>query len=496
MTIPTNQDFANEVRADRLTIIWQLTLIGCIIIFWTVAVAGALTRANVGTWLVAPATWAVACLVTRSFLHFKRFPYAVWSYGLGALLGVSILLFIGDRLSTEMIAFICPLVVVIIGLMLSPRESLVFAILSSMLIALSAFLNPNANAIGWHQVFPIFLTFVSWILAAQVTGELYQITSWALMNYERERKTTNDLFDNRQALERSFRRSQALSEELTDANGELDKAKQAAEEATRYRGQFLANMSHELRTPLNAIIGFSETMLKFPAMYDDVELPKNYQSDLNQIYNSGRQLLSLINDILDLSKVDAGKMEILMQRVDLEELIDGVMSTAEGLVGSKPIRLEKNLPNPTPLIWADEARIRQVILNLYSNAIKFTDSGSITLSVVEVDREVRISMKDTGKGIDPQYHEAIFEEFKQAETAGRDPRSGAGLGLAICRHLLGLMSGRIWVESELGKGSTFHFLISGYRDDATRPTRRDTSTFPAALVLNPPSSSSEPEKVG
>jgi signal transduction histidine kinase len=313
------------------------------------------------------------------------------------------------------------------------------------------------------------------------------------MNYERERKTTNDLYENRQALQRSFVRSQVLSEELTDSNAELDKAKQAAEEATRYRGQFLANMSHELRTPLNAIIGFSETMLKFPAMYDDVELPKNYQSDLNQIYNSGRQLLSLINDILDLSKVDAGKMEILMQRVELDDLISSVVSTAEGLIGNKPIRLEKDLPVPLPLIWADESRIRQVLLNLYSNAVKFTESGSITLSVREVDNGVRISLKDTGKGVDSRYHEAIFEEFKQAEISGRDPRSGAGLGLAICRHLLGLMSGRIWVESEPGKGSTFHVLVSLYRDEATRPTRRDTGTFPAAVVLQPPS---EPEKVG
>ncbi len=492
MTIPTNQDFATEVRADRLTIIWQLTLIGCVVIFWTVAIAGALTRGNVVVWLLAPASWAVACLLTRTLLVKKRFPPAVWSYGLGAVLGISVVLFMGDRLSTELVAFVCPLVVVIVGLMLSPRESLIFAVLSSVLIGLSAFLNPTANPFGWYQVFPISLTFISWVLAAQVTGELYQITQWALSNYERERKTTNDLYENRQALERSFRRSQALSEELTTTNTELDKAKHAAEEATRYRGQFLANMSHELRTPLNAIIGFSETMLKFPMMYDDVELPKTYQSDLNQIYNSGRQLLSLINDILDLSKVDAGKMELFMQRVDLDELIRSVTSTAEGLIGNKPIRLETDLPTPVPLIWADESRIRQVLLNLYSNAVKFTDSGSITLSVREVDGGVRISLKDTGKGIDARYHEAIFEEFKQAETSGRDPRSGAGLGLAICRHLLGLMSGRIWVESEPGKGSTFHVLVSPYRDDATRPTRRETSTL-QAVVLPP---SPEAEKVG
>lgn len=492
MSIPTNKDFSNEVRADRLTIIWQLTIIGCIVAFWGVAVAGALTRSYVASWLVAPAAWAAACLVTRWFLGRKRFAPAVWSYGLGAIVGIAILLFTGDRLSTELIAYVCPMVVVIVGLMLSPRESFLVVLLSCLLVGISPFFNPQAHSFGIYQLFPIALTFISWVLAAQVTGELYQITQWALSNYDRERKTTSDLYENRLELEKSFRRSQALSEELQGTNQQLDHAKKAAEEATHFRGQFLANMSHELRTPLNAIIGFSETMLKFPAMYDDVELPQTYQNDLNQIYNSGRQLLSLINDILDLSKVDAGKMELFMQKVDLEELIQSVSSTADGLIGSKPIQLQQNLPNPVPYVWADESRIRQVLLNLYSNAIKFTDSGSISLSVDEGPEGVRISLRDTGKGIDPRFHEAIFEEFKQAENIGRDPRSGAGLGLAICRHLLGLMGGRIWVESEVGKGSTFHVLVSSYRDDATRPTRRDTSTVPVVVVPKDP----EMEKVG
>src|SRR5262249_40031707 len=160
-----------------------------------------------------------------------------------------------------------------------------------------------------------------------------QVTEWALMNYQRERKTTEALFDNRQLLERSLLRSQALSEELQEANQELEHARTAAEEAKHFRGQFLANMSHELRTPLNAIIGFSETMLRFPAMYDDVTLPDAYKGDLNQIYNSGRQLLSLINDILDLSKVDAGKLELHIQKVALQPIVDMVISTAQGLVG-------------------------------------------------------------------------------------------------------------------------------------------------------------------
>ena len=176
-------------------------------------------------------------------------------------------------------------------------------------------------------------------------------------------------------------------------------ARDAAEEAKHFRGQFLANMSHELRTPLNAIIGFSETMLKFPAMYDGVRLPNAYEADLQQIYTSGRQLLTLINDILDLAKVDAGKLDVRMERVDLQPVLKNVVSTASGLVGNKPVQLETDIPDYLPPVWADEARVRQVLLNLYSNAAKFTDRGSIMLTVREVDDGVRISLTDTGIGI-------------------------------------------------------------------------------------------------
>jgi signal transduction histidine kinase len=185
---------------------------------------------------------------------------------------------------------------------------------------------------------------------------------------------------------------------------------------------------------------------------------------LQQIYTSGRQLLTLINDILDLAKVDAGKLEVRMGRVELQPLITSVVSTAGGLIGGKNVRLVQNVPGYLPTVWADEARVRQVLLNLYSNAAKFTDRGEIGLNVYEIEGGVCISMSDTGIGISESNLEMIFEEFKQAETGGRDPRSGAGLGLAISRQLMTLMGGRIWAESEPGKGSTFYFTLQAYPD--------------------------------
>lgn len=481
MSIPTKQDFATEVRADRLATLWQVTLLVCLILFWVVATLTTLQRSSSLEWLAALVAVGLGCLVTRTFLRHNHYALAVWAYALGVALGGSIILMFGPQHATQIAPFIFPMLVFVIGLLLPPSHTFFMALLASIIIVVVSALNPAAEAFGSHQIIAICLTWIGALLAAQVTGELYQITEWALLNYQRERKTTEALFENRQLLERSLLRSQALSEELQETNAQLDAARVAAEEAKHFRGQFLANMSHELRTPLNAIIGFSETMLKFPQMYDNIVLPKSYESDLMQIYSSGRQLLSLINDILDLSKVDAGKLEINMQRVELEPVVRGVLSTAEGLIGSKPVKLEADLPERMPVAWADESRVRQVLLNLYSNACKFTDSGSIKLTVRETDETIHFSLSDTGPGIDPRYHEAIFEEFKQANSIGRDPRSGAGLGLAISRHLLGLMGGYIWVESELGKGSTFHFVVSSYRDDSTRP-RRNQATEEMAKV--------------
>jgi signal transduction histidine kinase len=491
VTIPTNKDFATEVRSDRLKTLWQFTFAGCLIFFWVIATIATLQKTNALYWLIAVAVWGVACLLTRGLLKINRYAHAVWTYALGGVAAGTVVLAGGDTTATQIVPFVFPLIVFVVGLLLPPISTLIIATLAAAAVAAMPFLNMTSGGWGIYQLFAILLTYTSAILAGQVTGELYQISEWALSNYQRERKTTTDLFESRQQLERALHRSEALSDELQETNTELKVARTAAEDAKHFRGQFLANMSHELRTPLNAIIGFSETMLKFPAMYDDVTLPKGYEADLNQIYNSGRQLLSLINDILDLSKVDAGKLELHIQRVALEPICNMVVSTAQGLVGERKIKLEKDYNEPLPAVWADEGRVRQVLLNLYSNAVKFTESGSITLIVRETDEGVRISVKDTGKGIDPQYHEVIFEEFKQADAGGRDPRSGAGLGLAISRHLLGLMQGRIWVESETGKGSTFNIVLPAYQELASKPKRTDV--FPA--IVEPGKPAEKVEKV-
>lgn len=226
-------------------------------------------------------------------------------------------------------------------------------------------------------------------------------------------------------------------------------------EVDQIKTQFLANMSHELRTPLNSIIGFSRVILKGI----DGPLTDQQQEDLNAIYNSGQHLLGLINDILDISKIEAGKMELAFETVDLNELISGVLSTAIALVKDKPIKLQQSVPDNLPEIKADARRVRQVVLNLVSNAAKFTEEGFIHVQAEAGPEEVTISVADSGPGIPPDRLEDIFEPFTQADSTPSRKHGGTGLGLTISNSFVELHGGRMWVESEVDVGSTFYFTL-------------------------------------
>jgi signal transduction histidine kinase len=221
-------------------------------------------------------------------------------------------------------------------------------------------------------------------------------------------------------------------------------------------------------------------MLKFPMMYDDQNLPEAYRTDLNQIFDSGRQLLHVINDILDLARVDAGKLEIHMGAAKITPLIEASTTLTKGLIGTKPIQIKKHIPEDLPLVWADESRLRQVLLNVLSNAAKYTDEGFIEVTIEHIGDEIQFKVQDTGIGIHEKYQSTLFEEFQQAENiTGRDPRAGAGLGLAITRQLVTLMDGKIGFESEIGKGSTFYFTLNVY-DEQDKALPKVTDVTPLA----------------
>lgn len=251
-------------------------------------------------------------------------------------------------------------------------------------------------------------------------------------------------------------RSYELAQQAVNEMRELD----------RIKSQFLANMSHELRTPLNSIIGFSRVILK------GIDGPINDQQhqDLSAIYNSGQHLLNLINDVLDLSKIEAGKMELAIEEINITDTINSVMSTAIGLIKDKPVRLEKEIAINIPTVRADAMRIRQVLLNLMANAAKFTEQGTITVEATPHTsstgiQEVLVSVRDTGPGISPEDQNKLFQAFSQVDSSPTRKSGGTGLGLSICHRLIELHGGRIGVHSVVGEGSTFYFTVPVYHQE-------------------------------
>jgi signal transduction histidine kinase len=248
-----------------------------------------------------------------------------------------------------------------------------------------------------------------------------------------------------------------LFRNLKQSERALRESKERAESASNAKSEFLANMSHELRTPLNAIIGFSEIL------HDGVcgELNKEQKESVNDIHESGKHLLQMINDILDLSKVEAGKMELQLDFFSISDSMEDIHSIVRDGVNKKHLDMQFLIQDDLPDIYADKVKFKRIMYNLLSNAVKFTsDRGSIAINVGFDGAKYLISIADTGIGIDPKDHEVIFEEFRQIDSSQSRQYEGTGLGLALSRKLVELHGGKIWVESDgLGMGSKFSFTL-------------------------------------
>jgi signal transduction histidine kinase len=240
----------------------------------------------------------------------------------------------------------------------------------------------------------------------------------------------------------------AYDKQLRETNAQLSRASQ-------FKSEFLAKMSHQLRTPLTAIIGFCEVL----AQGMDGELNRDQAQDIGEIHKSGLVLLELVNDILDLSKIEAGKVEIALQEVDLPSVVDQVIATMHQIAESKALKLTSDLSSEVSKVRGDPVRVREVLTNLVSNAIKFTPAGSVAIRGMPVGAMAEISVLDTGIGIEPAAHQRIFEEFRQASDKISRDYGGSGLGLAIARKLVELQGGQMGLESEPGKGSRFWFTL-------------------------------------
>jgi len=236
---------------------------------------------------------------------------------------------------------------------------------------------------------------------------------------------------------------------------EIQEKSRQVEEASKHKSQFLANMSHELRTPLNAILGYTELVLD--GIYGDA--PEKMRNVLERIQTNGKHLLGLINDVLDLSKIEAGQLVLTLNDYSIKDMMQGVYVAVEPLAGNKKLNFKLEVPPDLPAARGDERRLSQVLLNLVGNAIKFTDTGGVAMKASAANGSYTVAVADTGPGIAEADQAKIFEEFQQSDSTHTKAKGGTGLGLAIAKRIVEMHGGRLWVESALGSGSTFFFTV-------------------------------------
>lgn len=261
-------------------------------------------------------------------------------------------------------------------------------------------------------------------------------------------KTTVDLL-------RTFAAQSVLAIQNARLFSEVHEKSRQVEIESRHKSQFLANMSHELRTPLNAILGYTELVLD--RIYGDI--PDRMRGVMERVQVNGRHLLGLINDVLDLAKIEAGQLTLEMTDYSLKDVVEGVLDAVEPLAVERRITLKGEISPNFPPARGDARRIAQVLLNLVGNAIKFTDTGEVSVRASKTDRLFLIAVRDTGSGISEADQGKIFDEFQQADNSSIRRKGGTGLGLAIAKRIIEMHGGGIWVESTLGQGSTFSFTL-------------------------------------
>ena len=287
---------------------------------------------------------------------------------------------------------------------------------------------------------------------------LHLIDTWEREVTRQQSQLIAQLRERQGELNRVLKALDEAYESLKRSHDELAEARQQADEARALKEQFVANVSHELRTPLNLITGFAEIMYLNPETYDGVGWTAELENDIREMYRAARHLQSLVDDILDLSRIDAARLPLLRELLDIRVVVTEAVDTISPLARQRGLTLQAQLPEAPTQLFIDRTRIRQVLLNLLNNAVRFTDQGGIAVGLEERDRRVIVSVRDTGVGIPEGQLDRIFEGFHQVD-AGPRGRSGTGLGLTVSRQFVELHGGRMWLESKLGEGSTFYFSL-------------------------------------
>lgn len=435
---------------------------------------------NIPTLLVYAAILMLSILCAfLSWTGMQRLP--LWICAWGAL-GLSLLLVVASRgnISPSWVSVSCALAILLIG----PRAGWCAATISGVSLTVLTLAQPHrmpfseAVAASLLAIIVVFLLNVVWHV-------LVDTLQWMSDGCELAFRQSNELRNKRAELESAFKSLGLTSFALARANEQLEIMVRFAEDARRSKQEFAANVSHELRTPLNLIIGFSDVILNAPTTYYAERLPAKLLADIQAIHRNAEHLSSLVNDILDLSQMDVNYMTIVREPVRVDSFIQSALDDFRPLATRRGLAVDMAITPNLPEIYADRTRIRQVLLNLLNNALRFTETGNITIcagTMSQVDRmstagngqiqqveqpaglprdssEIVISVSDTGSGISPADLLRIFEPFTQVDNSIRRKRGGSGLGLTISKRFVELHGGQMWVRSAPGAGSTFYFSL-------------------------------------
>lgn len=425
---------------------------------WSVVVILAFPAHTLSAYGVLAVTLVAAVISYQ--LHARNLRLAVLTYVAGLFVVVAL---IANVFRTAEAFSLFALVVLVTAALTGARAVWLMTLACVVLITILG-LSGSTGVFGLAA--PLLVVALTALTAWLSARRLFTALEWALNMTAESQRNAAEAQKHRGEVQRVLKNLDEAYVRLEHTNEALMFAREAAEKAYRFKSDFVANVSHELRTPLNLIIGFSEMMATAPESYGGVQLPREYRGDVTAIYRSAKHLSDLINDVLDLSQIEAGRMPINKELTDLGGVVREACDIVRGLIEARGLRLEVVIPDDLPLIRLDRTRIRQVLLNLLTNATRFTDRGFIRARVsVDVDAnsspshqpEVIVAVEDSGRGIPPDKLAHAFEAFTQLHED--QIREGTGLGLAVSKRFITLHGGRMWIESREGQGTSVGFAL-------------------------------------
>jgi signal transduction histidine kinase len=397
----------------------------------------------------------VALIVYRLLDRAFRVAQIIWQVGLGLAI-----LVLAMTLGQVEILFLLALLPLMAIFALGVRGGLLSqaGVIALVLFASQQTIFPRVSE--EHQIAIILAGLLCGLLGWALSSPLVTVMDWYAYAFEKSQANLEQVRQQRTQLNQALNQLDQANQQLQRTNASLVAARRAAEAAERFKTEFVANVSHELRTPLNLIIGFAEVMVTSPESYGGEPLPGAYRSDIYAMYNSAKHLRALVDDVLDLGRLDANKIALVQTQVSVGLLVGQVESMVRDYVNAKGLELQIQIEEDLPLLQIDQLRIRQVLLNLIVNAVRFTEQGFVELRVARQAQQVIFRIQDSGRGIAPEDLPHIFEPFRTTEHRSETGwHAGSGLGVPISKRFVELHGGQMGVESHLYQGTVFWFTL-------------------------------------